>query len=1089
MPFDYDRETKTLSLSSPVEGTFEVCYRVPSEMLSRPFFNRDIQKYDYIGNYVAQESRVKAYRKENELFETPGLYKSGSISRGVTIGNRQNLFVNSSLNLQLQGRVADNLSISAVITDQNIPFQPEGNTQQLRDFDNVYIRLYNEKINIVAGDVLLKNRDEHSYFLRYYKNQQGIQASYNTEMSNGWSSHSKSSAGVAKGKFASTKIPAIEGVQGPYRLRGADNEQFIVILANSEKVYFDGKLLTRGFDRDYIIDYNLGEITFNPSVTVTRFSRIRIDFEYAQQEFPRSNLQFSQVFTKNRTKIYLDFYREKDNQDNPLHHDFSDEDLRQLSDQGDVATGSVSGVNMTGFVPERILYKQIDTIVSGNSYLAYVHSIHSDSAIYNVNFTDVGEGNGDYVLSAATSNGRIYEWVSPVNGVSQGKYDPVVNIVTPNKRQMSIFGIETRLGTNVVLSQELAYSDHDKNLLSDVDDNDNHGLAWRGGLRLTETYLSFLPGYRMSSSLSFEYDGTNFLPIDRFRSIDFDRDWNYLFPNDSVPASEKIISGSFNLSKDAKNRLIYDVAARNRENAVEGIQHTIELKKEIGRIFYSGRHFLLDNQVITGNSRWLRSYSEMGVNLGAIETGYFHDRDRNEVSDDSGKIISSAMHYRENGLFIRNGDSTKFSLDIIAGLREDKLPVNGDLENYTKAKRLQVKASPIKDKNHRTDFTFAYRDVESRLFDESNDRTIQGRLSSFNEFFDENLSSTVSYATSNSRELKREFIYTLVGAGQGTHTWRDENEDDIQDLNEFYEAINPDERNYIKLFVPTDEYIEAFQTIYQHTIDIRFPSRWRGGHYFTDKISRLSFQSNWNVNFRTTSDDYNDRLNPFFSVSDSSVLFSRSNSRYSIFYNKSQPGVGVILNRIINKHKQLNLNGFELTERDRWETNVRYNLSRSYQVDLKLIKGNRQSNSDFLESRNFDIREYQASGKFTWILTPATRISIAYTRGNKSNVLLESSSENVSKNEVGSEVTWSKAKVGNLSARVEFLNLNFDGQQDTYLGYTLLEALQPGNNLRTEVNWQQSLRKGLQLTFQYFGRKSENTSMIHSGSMRLTAFF
>ena len=48
--------------------------------------------------------------------------------------------------------------------------------------------------------------------------------------------------------------------------------------------------MERGFDRDYVIDYNLGEITFNNHIVITQFTIIRVDFEYAEQFYSRSNL-------------------------------------------------------------------------------------------------------------------------------------------------------------------------------------------------------------------------------------------------------------------------------------------------------------------------------------------------------------------------------------------------------------------------------------------------------------------------------------------------------------------------------------------------------------------------------------------------------------------------------------------------------------------------------------------------------------------------------------------------------------------------------------------------------------------------------
>lgn len=253
------------------------------------------------------------------------------------------------------------MNIEAVITDQNIPYQPKGNTQQIRDFDNVYIRLFNEKTGLTAG-VVLTNPHEESYFLKYYKNVQGLQFKHKTKLGD-WNSSTQLSGAAAKGKFSSILLTAIEGSQGAYKLRGPNGERFVIVLANSERVFIDGERIERGFDRDYVIDYNLGEITFNANVLITRFTRIRVDFEYAETFYTRTSRVITQELSTKKWTFRANYYSEKDKHNGTLGFQPSQSDLDLLRKIGDdLSLAQVSGVDSVTFSLDRILYARLDTL-------------------------------------------------------------------------------------------------------------------------------------------------------------------------------------------------------------------------------------------------------------------------------------------------------------------------------------------------------------------------------------------------------------------------------------------------------------------------------------------------------------------------------------------------------------------------------------------------------------------------------------------------------------------------------------------------------------------------------------------------------
>ena len=153
-------------------------------------------------------------QNKKSIFQGTSLNRTGSLSRGLMIGNNQDFSLNSNLNLQLSGMISPTMKILASVTDDNIPIQPQGNTQQLQDFDKVFIQISEEKWNLTAGDFWVKNKE--GYFLKYNKRGQGIYVKNKIKGKGNLKVYTENSASTSKGKFGRNVIQGIEGNQGPY---------------------------------------------------------------------------------------------------------------------------------------------------------------------------------------------------------------------------------------------------------------------------------------------------------------------------------------------------------------------------------------------------------------------------------------------------------------------------------------------------------------------------------------------------------------------------------------------------------------------------------------------------------------------------------------------------------------------------------------------------------------------------------------------------------------------------------------------------------------------------------------------------------
>ena len=116
--------------------------------------------------YTVKRDNLKTFKPFD------GLNTSGSITRGITVGNNQNSTVNSNLDLQITGKISNKISLRASIQDSNIPLQDGGYSQTLDEFDQIFIELFTDKWNIRAGDLFFENRQ--SQFLNFNKKVQGF---------------------------------------------------------------------------------------------------------------------------------------------------------------------------------------------------------------------------------------------------------------------------------------------------------------------------------------------------------------------------------------------------------------------------------------------------------------------------------------------------------------------------------------------------------------------------------------------------------------------------------------------------------------------------------------------------------------------------------------------------------------------------------------------------------------------------------------------------------------------------------------------------------------------------------------------------
>ncbi|MBD3636250.1 MAG: hypothetical protein HUJ25_02820 [Crocinitomicaceae bacterium] len=1057
---------------------------------NKPFYHKETSMVisDTVVNIDPFKFSVSAEDRSNDLFGTSKLNKQGSISRGITVGNAQNLSLQSTLNLQLDGQIGPNLFMTGSISDNNIPFQPEGNTQKLQEFDQVKLKVYNDNFAVIGGDYWL--RKPQGYFLNYTKRAQGVSIEAYHDMGivgfKGRAEH-KLSGAFSRGKFSRNIIQGTEGNQGPYRLTGADNEPFIVVLAGTEKVFIDGQLMTRGQEFDYVIDYNTAEITFTANQLVTKDKRIIVEFQYSDLNYARSLITYNAEFKGEKYHSWFNIYSEQDAKNQTIQQKLSQNEKVILSEVGDsVQNAYANSIDSVEYVDNRVLYKLVDSL-GYDSVLVF--STHPDSAQYSATFLSVGAGNGNYVFDRYTAFGRVYRWVAPVAGVPQGDHEPVALLVAPQKKQMISFGTEYRFSKTMKSSIEVALSNNDKNTFSDLDRADNKGLAvkWRWQ---SNSPLGSKEKLRLLTNAAFEYQHQNFNPIQWFRTVEFDRDWNVR--NQPYQGEQYLSNAGLKFFFEGFGTVGYDF-----ENFIWGKDYLGFRNNLTTNINTNGFRAKVDGSWLisqgTEESSFLRHNSDMSQNIKVLKIGFkdIHEQNEKYLSGNP-TLQNTSYRFYDWKAYISTLDSAKNKMSLYYQERYDWFSDSVRLKQATRAQNIGAEAQFLKRTNNVVKLNVNYRRLnilDTSLFASKPENTVLGRLEHVLRLWKGSVIATTFYELGSGLELKKEFIFLEVNPGQGTHAWIDYNNDGIKDLSEFELAAFSDQGNYIRVFIPTNTYVRTYSNQFNTSLFIK-PSRilrpkGKGVKKF---IARFSDQVVYKVNRKTSYEDGFRAFNPFvFEIADTNLVSIATSFRNTFYFNKTNTVFGMNYSYQENGSKILLSNGFDSRLNTFHEVRTRWNIGKYYNLRVNAVLGRKKNASDYAPSRNYYIEYLNIAPTFSYQPNTKFRISLngKYSQKDNNSDLAETAIIR----DVGFDLRFNQPKKGSFSARMNYILITYTGSSNTSLAFEMLEGLKAGNNFTWGMSYQRKVAKNLQLNFNYNGRKSESSGAIHSGGMELRAFF
>jgi hypothetical protein len=1029
-----------------------------------------------------------------DIFAGTNLEKSGSIFRGFTLGNNRDLTLNSGFRLQMTGKLSSDIDITAALTDENTPIQPEGNTQKLQEIDKVFVELRAKNITTTLGDIDVNftNLD----FFSFSRKVQGAKGFADFGNNNFFIA-----AALSRGQFNSNSFPGIDGVQGPYKLLGINKEINIIILAGTERVYLDGQKMARGENADYTIDYSNGQITFTNRRLITNASRITVDFEYSERKYSRSFIsgQANTSLFNDRMKLTFSFLREKDDRNKPIDFTLSDSDKAIISNAGnDNIKASKSGVQYVGRDSTgKTLGQYIQKQDSTNGFIYYKYAPGDTAALYTVTFSFVGSGLGDYTSLSTTS----YSYT----GQGRGSYLPIIFFPLPVLYQSGDMNLDLKLSRSFSFHVETAVSDMDRNLFSDVDDRGNKGVALNTNLLFTNP--SFKIGNINLGDVRFlvrnRFINRLYNSLDRLNDVEYNRVWDIV---DSSKQTENVSEAEFSFRPKQYLSLSSSGGRIKRGDSFTSYRANVDLNfigDSLGLPFisYTGDYISSKDNKLDYKGRWLRHNGKIDYQIHPLkkkETLFdlmFEINGEDKEINTAGADTSTTGSYRYYEFkpkasllsFLHADFSYEFNYRFDDVFDSIKLSRQSNSLIHTYSFRLK-------------DFDFLASNLDVVVYDKKysqqflsrgflDNRTILVTSQSNLWFFNRGLQAGIFYKVSSERTAKSQVVFVKVPVGQGNYKYLgDINGNGVPDENEFI-LVNFD-GDYIKVIIPTDQLFPTtdLQTSLSFNLN---PSKFikMNNSVLSEILNNITFDTYASLNEKSKDPvQKNIYLIKFWTFQNETNTITGLNSiqqDVNMFDNNRY--FGARLRFIQRKGFNQYYSGNERLLSVERSARVRLSFTSDLSLITDYVSETNRNLAPQLTTRNWNINGNSVISDLTYM--PIRNIEFGFRLELKraSDVYPFNPTE-ANINRQTARFSYSLEGKGRIRAEIERNEVTLS-DNPLFLPYELTKGLNGGKSFFWNVSFEYRLTNFIQATINYLGRAEGNSKVIHTGTAEVRAYF
>jgi hypothetical protein len=821
-----------------------------------------------------------------------------------------------------------------------------------------------------------------------------------------------------------------------------------------------------------------------------------VEFEYADRNYLNANLYgYQEIGINNKLKFRVGAFNNSDAKNSQINQTLDNKQKQFLFDIGDsIGKALYPTIGLDSFSVNKILYEKVYDSSGTTIDSFYRFSTNPSTARYSLSFTDLGQGNGNYVPDFNGANGKVFRYVKPVNGLKQGRYEPVMVLVTPKKQQLISFGTDYQFDKNNLLKTEFALSNNDVNTFSSKDGGDDKGIAAKIQYTNTAT-LNAAKQMQLISNFDLEHVQQKFKPLERLRQVEFTRDWG--LPLVLAPATENILRFSTGIKTKKNDALTYQFMTYQRSDNYKGYQNIVQHSMNWVGWTINNQVSLTNFNTTTTKGNYLRPVLELSKVLkhwASLRLGFKYALERNEVHDTYKDSLSPlSFAFDTYTAYLKTDESKKNKYGLTFFTRSDKYPLQEKLIKGDRSYNINFQAEIFQSSHHQVLFNSTYRELkvyDKTVSKQNNDRTILGRAEYLINEWKGLVTGNVLYELGTGQEQRRDYAYLEVPAGQGEYTWNDYDSNGVQTLNEFEVAIFKDQAKYIRIFVPTNQFIKANYTTLNYSFTFNpkaaLNAAEQGG--FASFIGRFNLQTSMQTSKKSIAKgDF--EFSPFkYDINDTALLTLNTSFLNTLSFNRFSSKWGIDISNLQNTGKALLTYGYESRKLNDWTAKLRWNLSTSVTFDMNAKKGINALYTPSFGNKNYELTICNAEPRIAYVRGTVFRIQTSYRYEQKKNKP-EFGEEKSYSNSLNLETKYNVLQNSSINAKFSFNNINYNYPANTTVSYIMLDGLLPGKNFLWSIDLTKRLLNNIEMNFQYEGRKPGDARTVHVGRAALRALF